>query len=287
VRGIDKTVNHFLQFGVIEQVKEEAGIGLFKEPPPSVAMGARSTDIAADVNTTKKGVDLKSHTGLRGISAIHIMLFHALFVHINIQGPSTLPLFFILSGFVLAVVYGRHPIKYLHLPDLFTAILIRHDRSSTSNTDSRRATFHPPPVILDNDSLPIPDDKCQKFECRSFYWNRFSRVLPTYYLCTLFAIPLVFAGYHADTCPSDFLPHLLISIIPVGPFFGNYLGTPLDGPAWFICTLLPFYFMFPYWLSHAQRRSDQQLIRRIVMWYWVQLGLIIGIKVILEPLTAR
>jgi len=228
------------------------------------------------------GVDMSRHTGLRGICAIYIMVFHALAAHINTQGPSLMPLFFMLSGFVLAVVYGRRPTTYMTLRDLYTS----KPKSSHGSSRSSSSSSSPlPPAIMDSSGQPVPNDQCQRFDCRSFYWNRFSRVLPTYYLGTLIEIPLVFAGYHADLRPEAFLPSFIISIIPIAPFFGNYFGNPLDCPGWFICTLLPYYFLFPYWLSHAQRRTDHQLVRRIVMWYWVQLILIVGIRSVLEPYT--
>lgn len=40
------------------------------------------------------------------------------------------------------------------------------------------------------------DKDCQVFATGRFYFNRFARVMPTYYLCNALAVPLVFAGYN-------------------------------------------------------------------------------------------
>ena len=70
----------------------------------------------------------------------------------------------------------------------------------------------------------------------------------------------------------------MVSLIPLQPFFSDYFGWCLDDPAWFIHTLLAFYYMFPLWLSRAQRQTNEQLVHGIVKWYWVQLALIVGIN---------
>lgn len=54
-------------------------------------------------------VDMSSHVGLRGFAAIWVMVFHTLFFSkhsVDLQGSSLMPLFFLLSGFSLAVAYG-------------------------------------------------------------------------------------------------------------------------------------------------------------------------------------
>jgi len=51
-------------------------------------------------------VDMESHTGLRGISCLWVMLYHCFMdtpKTFSLQGPSLMPLFFSLSGFSLAV----------------------------------------------------------------------------------------------------------------------------------------------------------------------------------------
>ena len=51
----------------------------------------------------------EAHTGIRGLLAFYIMLFHALFYSTgwNLQGSALMPLFFLLAGYSLAIVYGK------------------------------------------------------------------------------------------------------------------------------------------------------------------------------------
>ena len=48
--------------------------------------------------------------GLRGLASLHVLVFHVLFFskgRINIIGSFEMPLFFLLSGYSLALNYGR------------------------------------------------------------------------------------------------------------------------------------------------------------------------------------
>jgi len=66
----------------------------------------RAVDV---VGTRISGVSMDAHTGLRGILALHVALFHfVLFSDLKIPscGNVQMPFFFLLSGFSLAVIYG-------------------------------------------------------------------------------------------------------------------------------------------------------------------------------------
>jgi len=41
----------------------------------------------------------------------------------------------------------------------------------------------------------VTNDKCQSLPLGSFYYNRLTRIMPSYYLCTLLAVPLLYGGY--------------------------------------------------------------------------------------------
>jgi peptidoglycan/LPS O-acetylase OafA/YrhL len=53
---------------------------------------------------------VKAHTGIRGLLAFYIMLFHALAFSAgwNLHGSALMPVFFLLAGYSLAIVYGKH-----------------------------------------------------------------------------------------------------------------------------------------------------------------------------------
>lgn len=52
---------------------------------------------------------VKAHTGIRGLLAFYILLFHALAFSTgwNLHGSALMPVFFLLAGYSLAIVYGK------------------------------------------------------------------------------------------------------------------------------------------------------------------------------------
>jgi len=57
-------------------------------------------------------VNMESHNGLRGLCTLWIMLFHCLIYgsygdYINLMGSTIMPIFFLLSGFSLTIIYGK------------------------------------------------------------------------------------------------------------------------------------------------------------------------------------
>ena len=117
-------------------------------------------------------VDMDSHNGLRGALSVYIVIFHLFLFNsqrpnIDMQGPSLMPLFFILSGFSLVVGYGRK--RYLIQSEICGVKL------SGSNPES---------------------DVCVKFDHWKFYQNRLARVMPLYYFDILVLyLPLLFVGF--------------------------------------------------------------------------------------------
>lgn len=61
---------------------------------------------------------VNAHTGMRGLLAFYIMLFHALAFSAgwNLQGSALMPVFFLLAGYSLTIVYGkrRHEFNVRH-----------------------------------------------------------------------------------------------------------------------------------------------------------------------------
>jgi peptidoglycan/LPS O-acetylase OafA/YrhL len=64
---------------------------------------------------TPSGPELvKAHTGIRGLLAFYIVLFHALAYSAgwNLHGSALMPVFFLLAGYSLAIVYGKQPSRF-------------------------------------------------------------------------------------------------------------------------------------------------------------------------------
>ncbi len=72
------------------------------------ASSERNRELESSKTTTGPGL-VKAHTGMRGLLAFYIMLFHALSFSTgwDLQGSALMPVFFLLAGYSLAIVYGK------------------------------------------------------------------------------------------------------------------------------------------------------------------------------------
>lgn len=236
-------------------------------------------------------VNMDALTGLRGVCAIWIMVFHCLFfskLGWDIEGSAVMPLFLMLSGFTLAIVYGRYKYKRVDL------IFVEFDEPGDSTpvettTTTANAMFHPvsntdPDAAYQQD--PESNDPATAPELRSldisrFFQNRAARILPVYYLTTALAIPYTLAGFGVMAAKETFAPgNVITNVIPVNTLFSFLLGSPYLGTAWTVSTLCVFWFFFPYLLTTYQRYSDKDLVKKIVhMYYWQILLLLVGCAV--------
>ena len=200
-------------------------------------------------------VDMDSHNGLRGALSVYIVIFHLFLFNsqrpnIDMQGPSLMPLFFILSGFSLVVGYGRK--RYLIQSEICGVKL------SGSNPES---------------------DVCVKFDNWKFYQNRLARVMPLYYFDILVLyLPLLFVGFGLMDW-KDYPYILVVNILPVTTLLG-FSKWQLDGPSWTICSLLWMWLVFPIVLPRVQRMTENGLVKGITICYWLQLyTMIVGMMV--------
>lgn len=311
-------------------------------------------------------VDCKDLDGLRGIASLWIMIFH-FFVYasplIDFQGATLMPLFFLLSGFSLAIGYsGKLPacpspsssssssssflsftrsssIAFSPLPSqLHHEIIFKgcidydeefHSEGEevTEKEEEERgeevgseldseirnplipSSCSPVPLITTATapSSPIPQKLPQQdanddvgdiemgkegkeghgpegkmgfVSLKKFYFNRFIRILPVYYISLIFAIPLTYAGYtninpsHSSPSSSSFLIGSYIqSFLPTTTWTAFLFGAPFNEPGWTIATLLYFYCQFPSLLPYYERQSDENLLKVIYWSFWCQVGL--------------
>jgi peptidoglycan/LPS O-acetylase OafA/YrhL len=71
---------------------------------------ATAQHLEMDPSKTTVGPGLvEAHTGIRGLLAFYIMLFHAVLFSSgwNLHGSALMPVFFLLAGYSLAIVYGK------------------------------------------------------------------------------------------------------------------------------------------------------------------------------------
>ena len=161
-----------------------------------------------------------------------------------------MPLFFLLSGFSLALSYGK-------------------------KTYAGYSTCCCGPFQCMD---PINCRGCRKaqngqeiFDSAKYYFNRVTRILPGYWLTLILAIPLIPLG-HADAKPNS-----TNSVVgTVLSFFGLqtwvlHFGFGPNGPSWTISTLVMFYFMFPCLIVLATKQTNLRLYQLISICFWAQL----------------
>jgi peptidoglycan/LPS O-acetylase OafA/YrhL len=123
------------------------------------------------VNKEAERLDKGSLNGLRGLFAFHIMAYHACLgipfvVHVEpvvyLYANVDMPLFFLLSGFSLALGYGK-----------------------TTWNGSTRCCFGCKTKALDGINIENPDDVPKIFDSLKFYKKRLIRIFPLHYLSHL------------------------------------------------------------------------------------------------------
>lgn len=220
---------------------------------------------AGDEGGLVNGIDMTAHIGMRGVASIYIVIFHSILyspLGLDWQGSSLMPLFFILSGFSLAVTYGAKP--WLPVTIFPQCGPIR----SIVDTDKTKAVEEGADAIK---------TVAQPFNNMRFWQNRVARCMPVYYLCALVALPLWFVNYGPMNLnilePKVALFSGILTVAPFITLFSPLAGTlgfPIDPPGWTVCTLMVLWLLFPRWIGYAQRLTDTQLVRHIIWCYYIQ-----------------
>ena len=148
-----------------------------------------------------------------------------------------MPFFYLLSGFVMGLRYGE---KLIALP--------------SSDTD-------------DGDD----SDKCEAFDKKTFWRNRFARLAPVYFYTNVgpavTMILLALVGM-MQLQPSQLAGMLLF---PFGLTSWFVFTPPPNGVCWTISTMMFFYVVFPYILPRIQQWSKEKQKAWIGGFYGVQI----------------
>jgi peptidoglycan/LPS O-acetylase OafA/YrhL len=202
------------------------------------------------------------------------MVFHCLFfskLQWDIEGSAIMPLFLMLSGFTLAVVYGRHKYKRVDLK------FIEFEDEEDTGSSISNAMFEPVSTSDPESSEPAGKVELRSLQVANFFQNRAARILPVYYLTTLLTIPYTLAGFGVVAAKDTFLPgNVITNVIPINTLFSFLVGSPYLGTAWTVATLCVFWFFFPYLLTTYQRYSDEDLVKKIRHMYYLQIVLLLG-----------
>jgi len=177
--------------------------------------------------------------GLRGLVAVHIMLFHTFWwskLEWELCGSSAMPIFFILSGFFLT--YTSAKVKYTNIPCCAELCYSPEDKDTS------------------------------RMNARHFYRRRIARTLPLYWFCNIGCIPLIGSGYGYDR-PE----YAAISIILTVTCTTTWFAVPflLSLTSWFVPTIWFYYWCYPSLLPKLQAYSIEQKLRGISNHFWIQM----------------
>ena len=125
-------------------------------------------------------IDKGALNGLRGLFAFHVMAFHACLYlgrgvnpEVNLYAHVDMPLFFLLSGFSLALAYGK-----------------------TLWNGSTRCCFGCKTTSSDGVDVENPEQEPKIFNSWEFYKKRFIRILPLHYLAHILVLIVWKFGYN-------------------------------------------------------------------------------------------
>eukprot|EP01084_Bolivina_argentea_P151398 264246_1 len=198
------------------------------------------------INTQpQQRIDTQALTGLRGIAAVHIMIFHSLLyskLQWNILGSVQMPLFFLISGYIFGLSDGKQ--KYY--PTKCCTELTRFPASFAT------------------------DHEHKHFDGKHYYQRRIARTLPLFYLTNLMCIPLCFSGHGwADTDISNLITVSIYTLFAVNTWFG--VPKVLNGPSWFVSTIWFFYWVFPSLIPKLQIIDNVKKQKWVYYYFWIQL----------------
>ena len=103
-----------------------------------------------------------------------------------------------------------------------------------------------------------------------FYWNRFVRTAPSFYLSNIAAFLISFNTRTLLLRKVKFITTLTISNSWFKPYTEPYI--PFNGPSWTISTMTMMYLVFPVLLPLLRKLSDASLAKSLVILYYVQLA---------------
>ena len=127
-----------------------------------------------------------------------------------------MPMYFLLSGFCLTLGYGKN--KYSKISGCC---------SSLHSTQISGSTI---------------------FDSTTFYFKRLTRILPVYYLCFLYALPLSFFVWYFASENSEIRNEIISGSISSLFLVQSWLiefGQGLNGAAWTVSTIFFFYLVYP------------------------------------------
>ena len=211
-------------------------------------------------------LDLKAHNGIRGIASIWVAIFHCMFytTGFNISGNAPMPIFFILSGFTLTVVYIKQARGQNHTGSNYVAFDNKNsnDSNNNNNTTSENDIVNNNNVENGNSSTNNNNNNTKniilinKINWFTFMKKRFARIGPLYLLTNF----MMMFGYIIinNLNTGQWISYLIGSYLCIGSWSldlgkgHGWFSTPVwlfNPVAWTVSSLFFCYILFPYLLT--------------------------------------
>ena len=223
------------------------------------------------------------------------MIYHCTEFFIDLQAPSMMPLFFLLSGFSLTVVYGLRATKLQKKPDnSYGAVSEKEIPHNNFQSQNGTATFK---LVSSTDEPPMQHSDASKMQRSTlqltdgyelniinFHRNRFARVFPVFYTCTIFALPYWFYGFgRIDPRQLQSLfTALVLDVTAVISLSITYAGKSITATGWTVCTLAIMWIIFPVNFRRLHLYTNTELVHWLVAMYWLQLVILIVTYVVMK-----
>ena len=234
----------------------------------------------------KKLLNTDAVDGLRALAAMHIVLGHHSFFTgyrgdaregedgvqeryshgFDLLGGASMSLFYIISGFVMMLGYGAYGRaakgKLCGGCDRCCSCCGGGEEGASSTGCCYPCFCKPAASGGEGGPPPAPLD------VRAFFWKRFARLGPLWYLGNLLMLPVYFCNYLPQPTPYWYWIGFGLAIPPLGLNAWTVIFFPPAPHLWTISTMTFFYLVFPL-LHHRIRRVRPESLRSLAIALYV------------------